>query len=152
MTLSAVGEGTHTYTAKATDAANNTSASSNATTVKVDTTKPAVIGTAPLSRATNVARGTNLTATFSEKMRTDTVNATTFKVFKVNPDGTQTRIADVVVSLSSDGLKATLNPFGAKTILLARNTKYKGVLSTGTKDLAGNSLDQQKSWTFTTKP
>jgi len=26
------------------------------------------------------------------------------------------------------------------------------VLTTGTKDLAGNSLAQQKSWTFTTKP
>jgi hypothetical protein len=58
----------------------------------------------------------------------------------------------VAVSLSSDGLKATLNPFGTKMTLLARNTKYKGALTTGTKDLAGNSLAQQKSWTFTTKP
>jgi hypothetical protein len=99
-----------------------------------------------------VGRGTNLTATFSEKMRTSSINTTTFKLFKVNSDGTQTQITDVVVSLSSDGLKATLNPFGAKTTLLARNTKYKGVLTTGTKDLAGNSLAQQKSWTFTTKP
>ena len=58
----------------------------------------------------------------------------------------------MAVSLSSDGLKATLNPFGTKMTLLARNTKYKGALTTGTKDLAGNSLAQQKSWTFTTKP
>jgi Bacterial Ig-like domain len=57
----------------------------------------------------------------------------------------------VVVSLSSDGLTATLNPFGAKTILLARSTKYKDVIITGTKDPAGNLLAQQKSWTFTTK-
>jgi Bacterial Ig-like domain len=55
-------------------------------------------------------------------------------------------------ALSFDKLKATLNPFGTTTTLLARNTKYKGVISTGTKDLAGNSLAQQKSWTFTTKP
>jgi len=104
------------------------------------------------SRATNVGRGPYLTATFSEKMTASTVNASTFKLYKVNLDGTQTRINDVAVSLSSDGIKATLNSFGTKTTLLARNTKYKGVLSTGTKDLAGNSLAQQKSWTFTTKP
>ena len=100
-----------------------------------------------------MARGTDLTATFSEKMGASTVDATTFKLFKVNPDGTQTQITDVVVSLSSDdGLTATLNPFGVQTptSLLARSTKYKGVITTGTKDLAGNSLAQQKSWIFTT--
>jgi large repetitive protein len=150
MTLSAVGEGSHTYTAKATDAAGNTSGSGGPITVKVDTTKPTVIGTTPLNRATNVARGTNLTATFSEKM--STVNMTTFKLFKVNADGTQTQITDVVVSLSSDRHVAKLDPFGTTTTLLARNTKYKGVITTETKDLSRNSLAQQKSWTFTTKP
>lgn len=93
-----------------------------------------------------------MTATFSEKMRASTVNTTTFKLYKVNSDGTQTQITDVVVNLSSDGLKATLNPFGAKTTVLARNTRYRGVITTETKDLAGNSLTRQKSWTFTTKP
>ena len=153
-TLSAVGEGSHTYTAKATDAADNTSGSGGPITVKVDTTKPTVIGMTPLNRATGVGLGTNLTATFSEKMKASSIvtPATTFKLFKVNPDGTQTRITDVVVSLSSDGLTAKLNPFGTTTTVLARNTKYKGVLTTGTKDLADNSLAQQKSWTFTTKP
>jgi hypothetical protein len=41
---------------------------------------------------------------------------------------------------------------------LAKNTKYKAVVTTGAKDLAGNALDQKatttgnqpKSWTFTT--
>jgi len=148
--LSWVPDGTHTYTAKATDAGGMTSSASNSVTVKVDTTQPMVNGTTP-SVTTGVGRGTNLTATFSEKMEPSTVNTTTFKLFKVNSDGTQTQITDVVVSLSSDGLKATLNPFGEKTTLLARSTKYKGVITTGTKDLAGNSLAQQKSWTFTTK-
>jgi hypothetical protein len=150
IALSGLSEGAHTYTAKATDAAGNTSSASNSVTVKVDTTQPMVNSTTP-SVATGVGRGTNLTATFSEKMSTSTVNTTTFKLFKVNPDGTQTQITDVVVSLSSDGLTATLNPFGSKTTLLARSTKYKGVITTGTKDLAGNGLAQQKSWTFTTK-
>jgi hypothetical protein len=55
---------------------------------------------------------------------------------------------------------ATLNPFGTSTTThLARNTKYKGVITTGAKDVAGNPLDQsttaglqQKTWTFTTSP
>jgi hypothetical protein len=148
--LSGLSEGVHTYTAKAKDAAGNTSSASNSVSVKVDTTQPMVTTTTP-SVTTPVARGTNLTATFSEKMGASTVNTTTFKLFKVNSDGTQTQITDVVVSLSSDGLKATLNPFGSKTTLLARSTKYKGVITTGAKDLAGNPLAQQKSWTFTTK-
>jgi hypothetical protein len=33
-----------------------------------------------------VGRGTNLTATFSEKMTASTVNASTFKLYKVNLD------------------------------------------------------------------
>jgi hypothetical protein len=152
IALSGLSEGAHTYTAKAKDAAGNTSSASNSVTVRVDTTKPMVKSTTPQSGATDVGRGNNLTATFSEKIRTSSVNTSTFKLYKLNPDGTQTQITDVVVSLSYDKLKATLNPFGTKTTLLARNTKYKGVISTGTKDLAGNSLAQQKSWTFTTKP
>jgi hypothetical protein len=151
-TISGVTNGSHAYEAKAKDAAENTSGFSNMRTVLVDKVKPQVSSTTPLARATKVGPSTNLTATFSEKMRTTSVNATTMKIYKVKSDGTQTQVTDVVVSLSSDGLKATLNPFGAKTTLLTRNTKYRGVLTTGAKDLAGNSLAQQKSWTFTTKP
>jgi hypothetical protein len=43
-------------------------------------------------------------------MRANFINGTTFKLFKVNADGSTTRVIDVVVMLSSDGLKATLNP------------------------------------------
>ena len=144
-------QGSFAFYVKAKDQAGNEDASPAQRSFTVDTTVPTVTGTTPLNRTTNVGRGTNLTATFSEKMRASTVK-TTFKLFRVNSDGTQSQITDVAVSLSSDGLKATLNPFGTNTTLLTRNTKYKGVLTTGTKDLAGNSLAQQKSWTFTTKP
>jgi hypothetical protein len=152
MTLSAVGEGAHTYSARATDAADNTSGPSNLLTVRIDTTSPTVVGTTPLNRAANVGLGTNLTATFSEKMKASTINTTTFKLYRVKSDGTQTQITNTVVSLSSDGLKATLNPFGTSVTQLAKNTRYKGVLTTGTKDRAGNPLAQQNTWTFTTRP
>ena len=147
---SGLSEGSHTFYVKAKDEAGQEDQSPAQRSFTVDTTQPMVNGTTP-SVTTGVGRGTDLTASFSEKMEPSSVNTTTFKLFKVNANGTQTQITDVVVSLSSDGLTATLNPFGAKSTLLARSTKYKGVLTTGTKDLAGNPLAQQKSWTFTTK-
>jgi hypothetical protein len=122
-----------------------------------DTTSPRVTITSPKHTATGVAPSANLTATFSEKMDPLSINKSTFKLFKVNVDGTQTQFTNVTVSLSTDGLKATLNPFGSSTTLLSTNTKYKGVITTGARDVAGNQLDQntttsglqQKAWSFT---
>jgi hypothetical protein len=113
----------------------------------------------PANRAKGVAPGTNLMATFSEAMKVNTITKTTFKLFKLNPNGTTTQITDVTVKPSSDGLKATLNPYGWSTTLLERNTRYKAVVTTGAKDLADNALDQKPSvsgdqsmvWTFTTR-
>ena len=123
-----------------------------------DTTSPKVTSTSPTANTTGVARSANLTATFSERMISSSINPTTFKLLKVNADGSTTQVTNVSVSLSTDGLKATLNPFGNTTTLLARGTKYKAVVSTGAKDVAGNRLDQissttsldQKTWSFTT--
>jgi hypothetical protein len=126
-----------------------------------DTTSPKVTSTVPTAGAPAVAPSSNLTATFSEKMDPASITTSTFKLFKVNPDGTQTQITNVSISKSTDGLRATLNPFGSSTTMhLARGTKYKGVITTGAKDVAGNPLDQipttaglqQKAWTFTTSP
>jgi hypothetical protein len=127
-----------------------------------DTTSPKVMSTVPTAGATGVAPSSNLTATFSEKMMASSITTSTFKLFKLNSDGTQTQITNVTVALSTDGLKATLNPFGSSTTThLARGTKYKGVITTGARDVAGNQLDQnsvttdglqQKAWTFTVSP
>jgi hypothetical protein len=125
------------------------------------TTPPRVTSTSPAANATGVAPSSNLTATFSEKMMSSSINPTTFKLLKVNADGSTTQITDVSVSLSTDGLVATLDPFGTSTTThLARGTKYKGVITTGARDVAGNQLDQnttttglqQKAWSFTVSP
>ncbi len=126
-----------------------------------ETTSPRVTSTSPTHNATGVAPSANLTATFSEKMDRLSITKSTFKLFKLNPDGTQSQITNVSVSLSTDGLVATLDPFGTSTTThLARGTKYKGVITTGAKDVAGNQLDQntttaglqQKAWSFTVSP
>ncbi len=122
-----------------------------------DVTPPKVNSVTPTNKATGVKRNTPLTATFSEPMDNTTIDESTFKLFKVTSTG-MTQITNVTVGLNSTGLKATLNPFGTSSTLLAKNTKYKAVVTTGAKDLAGNALDQnstltgnqQKIWTFTT--
>jgi FlaG/FlaF family flagellin (archaellin) len=158
ITLTGVGNGSHTYTAKATNISGLTSVASEPVRVSVDTQAPKVTSTVPAANATGVKRNTNLTATFSEKMDPSTLTTLTFKLFKVNPDGSTTQITNVTVTPSTDGLKATLNPFGTSTTLLAKSTKYKAIVTTGAKDVAGNLLDQnsttsgnqQMAWSFKT--
>jgi len=127
----------------------------------IDNTAPKVSAATPTgtgTTGTGIGRGTTVAATFSEKMSPASITRSTFKLFKVTSSGT-TQVTNVMVTLSSDGLKATLNPYGTSSTLLAARTKYKAVVTTGAKDLAGNALDQnsttagdqQKTWTFTIK-
>jgi hypothetical protein len=123
-----------------------------------DFASPRVTSTAPAAGAARVRRSANLSATFSEKMTRSTLNAATFELFRVNPNGSTTQVTNATVGSATDGLKATLNPFGTSPTLLGANTTYRAVVTTGARDLAGNQLDQsptiagkqQKAWTFKT--
>src|SRR5919112_5433671 len=128
-------------------------------TTAADTTAPRV-GTATPT-GTGVTRDTNATATFSERMDPTSIDTSTFKLFRCSSTTSTncaSQITNVTISLSTDRLKATLNPFGTSSTLLAGRTKFKVVLTTGAKDEAGNQLDQdtsmagnqQKVWYFTT--
>ncbi|MBD1593003.1 DNRLRE domain-containing protein [Arthrobacter sp. S1_S22] len=110
-----------------------------------DTTAPTVTGTAPADGATGTAVSTNVTATFSEAMNTSTINAATFTL------KTGTTAVSAAVTYSGTGNTATLNP-GTD---LAAGTTYTATVksgSTGVKDMAGNALASDKTWTFTTAP
>jgi hypothetical protein len=151
--------GADSFTYKAKDGTASSAPATVAITVK-DLTKPTVIYTEPLSGATGVSPSVNVTANFSEAMRPSSINTNTFKLYRVNSDGSTTQINDVVVTLSSDGLKATLDPFPTSGATLSKNTKFKAVVTTGARDVAGNFLDQApkvtgnqgKEWFFTTSP
>lgn len=86
------------------------------------------------------------------------LNKSTFKLYSINSNGSLTQITNVAVSSTTDGLKAILSPFGTSTTVLAANTRYRAVVTTGAKDRAGNRLDQSSSttgnqpkvWTFAT--
>jgi subtilisin-like proprotein convertase family protein len=116
-----------------------------------DTTAPTVTSVRPANNATGVGLAANVSATFSEAMRATSINTNTVKLFKA---GTTTAIG-AVVSYDATAKKATLNPNNN----LRRGTKYKAVVTTGTKDVAGNQLDQNptlsgnqpKKWFFTVK-
>jgi hypothetical protein len=45
----------------------------------------------------------------------------------------------------------TLDPFGTSTTVLAKNTKYKVIISTGVENLAGIPMAQKKVWSFKTR-
>ena len=114
-----------------------------------DTTAPKVSFATPTG--TGVARGTNVTATFSEAMDAATINTTTFKLLKAG----STNKVGAALTYNAATQQAVLDPNSS----LAAGTKYKAVVTIGAEDLAGNALDQkpkkagnqQKTWTFTTR-
>jgi Tol biopolymer transport system component len=123
-----------------------------------DTTQPKVMSTSPANGAKRIAPGVNVTATFTETMDAiaddgdpSTINGTTFKLVRLNADGTTTRVT-AAVSYDAATKKATLNPSSN----LSSRWTYKATVTSGAQDLAGNALDQNpniagnqpKSWKF----
>jgi hypothetical protein len=138
-----------------TDRAGNSASATFA--FKYDATAPNVSSTSPAT----IAPSANVSATFSEAMdarTTDgdpsTINATTFKLLRLNADGTTTRVT-AAVSYAAATKKAILNP--SSNLSLGRT--YEATVTNGAQDLAGNALDQNpsiadnqsKSWKFTVR-
>lgn len=106
-----------------------------------DRTPPTVLSTAPADGATLVSLGTNISVEFSEAMDASTISASTFTLMQgVTP------VAGTVTYSSNPG--ATFDPDND----LLPNTLYTATLTTGAEDLAGNGLEQDYVWTFTTGP
>jgi hypothetical protein len=97
-----------------------------------------VTATNPLNGATGVAV---ITVSFSEAMNASTINATTFTV--TGPGATP--VAGTVVYDGSSKI-ARFTPTSA----LAPGTGYSATITTGAKDVAGNTLASNHAWSFTT--
>jgi Bacterial Ig-like domain len=109
-----------------------------------DTSAPTISTVAPADEATGVAATSNVEATFSEAMNPATISGSTFTLTKLGD--TQTLTAQV--SYDAPTKKATLDPNAE----LDPSTTYTATIKGGTsgvKDLAGNPLAQDKSWSFT---
>ena len=143
--------GVHAYTATATDGFGNVSAVSSVKTVAVDTVHPRVIRTKPGAGADEVRRGRNVRAFFSEPVRPVTIVGANVKLVRSSTGATvRSRIR-----YDADTKSVIINPRND----LAANARYKVVVGTGVRDLAGNRLDQNTSktgnqakvWRFTTR-
>jgi hypothetical protein len=144
-TYTNLSDGDHTFEVKATDAAGNTDASPATRTWTVDAAVPTVTGVAPAEGATGVPASTNVAATFSEAMNATTINGTTFTLIR---QGTATPVA-ATVTYDAASKRAILNPSADLVEQATYTATLKGGTS-GVKNLAGNALAADKSWSFTT--
>jgi hypothetical protein len=103
-----------------------------------DTLAPTVSSTNPLNGATGVAV---ITASFSEPMNASTITTSTFSLS--GPGATP--VLGAVAYNASTGI-ARFTPSSA----LTASTVYAATITTGAKDVAGNGLANNHSWSFTT--
>ena len=103
-----------------------------------DTILPAVYSTDPENNATGVAIDRTIVATFSEPMDLTTINSLTFTL--------QQESASVEGTVSYTGTTASFIPAG----VLQNNKIYTGTVTTGVKDIAGNSMVVNHTFSFTT--
>jgi glucose/arabinose dehydrogenase len=109
-----------------------------------DTTAPTVVSVAPLAGASGVAASVRPSVTFSEAMSAGSVSASTFGLRK------QGASADVSASVAYDAgsRTATLTPAAALEAGASYTARVVGGAS-GVKDVAGNALAADHTWTFT---
>jgi hypothetical protein len=99
---------------------------------------PIVIATTPIEGANSVPLRSNVTATFNKEMNPETINQSSFIVTAAN--------IPVAGAVTYSGVKATFTP----TSQLIANTIYTATIKTTVKDLAGNALQTDYVWMFTT--
>jgi len=100
---------------------------------------PIVVSTVPTSGAVNVPLNQVVTATFNEKMKASTITGTSF---------TLTGSGLVAGAITYNDLTASITPSSN----LAPFSTYTGLVTTDSKDLNGNALQVNYTWTFTTIP
>jgi len=133
---------TATITTGATDLAGNALANnyewSFTTGAAVVITPPIVSSTDPANAEIGVPLNQKIAATFSKTMDATTISNATFTLLQ----GTNS----VTGFVSYSGSTATFAPENN----LLPNSTYSAVITTGAKDLAGNALENNYTWSFTT--
>ena len=141
---------TVTIKSRAVDDSLNMEISGAGTTVNVgsgpDTTPPTVTDQNPAAGSSDVATSISVTATFSEAMDAATISTSTFELRDTN-----NTLVPATVTYNSGTNTAVLTPDGA----LAGSATYTAVVKGGSadpraKDVAGNALVANITWSFTT--
>lgn len=111
---------------------------------------PTVISVTPPNGRLGTCQNAVITATFDEAMKSSSISTATFQVVIFNPPiaGGNGNAPGVIgtVTLDNTGKIAEFTP----TSDLQLNTIYKATITTGAQDLAGNSLEANYVWSFTT--
>ena len=103
-----------------------------------DDIAPTVLSVNPADLATAVPINTQIAATFSEEMDSDSLTTTSFTL--------DAGAVSVAGSVAYTGTTATFTPDAE----LAGNTLHTARITTSALDLAGNALEATFVWTFTT--
>jgi hypothetical protein len=116
------------------------------TTAAVDTIPPTITSVVPANGATGISINPTVTATFSEAMDPSTIGSSTFGLRDSSGN-----LVSATISYNSSPRVATLTPSAA----LANSTQYTATITGGAtdpraKDLAGNALAANRTWSFTT--
>lgn len=140
---------TVTVTTGAKDLAGNSLAATPPTTFTTipDTTAPTVTSRTPTA-ATGVATGINVTVTFSEAMATASINGSTFTLTRTTGAGAPAAVTGAV-SYDPATRIATFNPSADLAPGQAYTVTILGGAS-GVKDLAGNAMAVNATFSFTT--
>lgn len=112
--------------------------------VTPDNTPPSVTQSSPTGNATGVDVATRVSATFSKAINAGTINASTFEL-----RGPGNGLINTTIGYSAASRTATLTP----TVTLAYSTRYTATVkggSAGVKDLLGNAMVEDYTWSFTT--
>jgi hypothetical protein len=99
---------------------------------------PVVTATNPIDGASGVPLSQIVTATFNVEMNPLTINQSSFIITVAG--------APVTGTVTYSGKTATFTPASRLTV----NTLYTGRITTSVKDVAGNALQTDYVWTFTT--
>ena len=144
-TWTAGSNGTYTIVCRGVDDSGNLG---NGTGIQVivgtggDITAPTVLSVSPVNGATGVSTATNVIANFSEAVNSSTVTSSTFQLRDAGSNL-------ISASISTSSGQITLTPNAALTASTTYTVTIVGG-AFGVKDLAGNALANNYSWTFTT--
>ncbi len=109
-----------------------------------DTTAPTVTGVAPVAGASGVAASVRPSATFSEALASASVSSSTFTLRR------QGASSDVAGSVAYDAASRTVTLTPAVALDAGASYTVRAVGGpSGLKDVAGNSLAADHTWTFT---
>ncbi len=116
-----------------------------------DTTRPTVISVFPANNEVELSTKDQITVVFSEYMDPSTINSETVSVTqRTTPEFGEYRSLAIDTTVSTSGNIATIIPNDPLYPNQEFGNVFTVMITTGAKDLAGNSLSRDYAWSFTT--